>query len=1035
MNFKLKGIEIDAFRVYQEKQLFNFLTKSGKVANLVVIFAPNGYGKTSFIDAVEWALTGDIIRISKNTVVKNTAESEKGVILKNRKSKNEYGTVTLIAENGGSLEKNTKIIGKSGRKTDYADGDIVVKADIFEDINFEEFTTKSILGQDKIDSFLRSFSPRDRYDTLTNFWDHANDSELFKNILGMNVESERKINKIKDQLLELDNEIQNLIIRPDIISKINRLVDYFNQIKIIKLKLPPLDLNNNQQFVNSLIEVNTKVSSLYDEIDNKLTNSEYLVQNYLVFSLKNNELSKIREKIQELTIILNKFKEKEEKTTSQKLVMVEFYYLRKKYKSIKKLEKKFIEYQNISNKIKDYEGLNKELTREISNLTNLKTQEEQKYKHIQNELIKVQKSKDDLESNFSKLDINLEKYQLIENKKTHKNKRLLQIQELNNHRIRHVNEYKKKILTLESYLKYEIQNIIKLKPKKLATKALISELTLRYYSRIEKEQELKRLDQEYIQFGKLNEQLNTIYKVGRKLIEESQLNSCPLCKKDYEDFSTLINNVDREFLDVNSLNKIKSDIENIERELKDEEDKIEQLIKSFRYKIQNELSILSKKVIENESKLTSNNSLTQKIQNKLHLINIEENNLINFFNELEVNIENNNPVYLSKVKTSILEELKRLNNSIKRCNNNLNENKEIQNDLIQKLNNKEVDIVSNKNKIRELSEDPILNEVNHLLEELKIDKNINKIKNEYEDVKQEYLLSLQSIRFITEQINNLSLELEPFNKQEIVDTLEKSQKEQQEIQEYIENHKKILNKLNLGSSFEKETITKINNDLTVEKNHVKEGLTQLSELMGFTKYIEDNIASKTKESKKRELEEELRILEIGNEELSSAKQFLTQYIETKINNTFNLESINSIYQRIDPHPDFNNIKFEADLTKDKPELHIYASSQQETLAPILYFSAAQVNILSLSIFLAKALIKEEDGLNTIFMDDPIQHLDNLNILSFIDLLRTITVNLDKQVIISTHNENFYKLIKRKMDPNYTSSKFIEFESFGKLKNH
>jgi DNA repair protein SbcC/Rad50 len=1035
MNFKLKGIEIDAFRVYQDKQLFNFITKSGEVANLVVIFAPNGYGKTSFIDAVEWALTGDINRISKNTVVKYTAESEKGVILKNRKSKKEYGTVTLIAENGGSLEKNTKIIGKSGRKTDYADGDIVVKSDIFEDLNFEEFTTKSILGQDKIDSFLRSFSPKERYNTLTNFWDHANDSELFKSILGMNVESEKQIKQIKDQLLELGTEIQNLIIRPDIISKINRLVDYFNQIKIIEFKLPSLDLNNNQQFVNSLIEVNTKVSSLYDEINNKLLNSGYLVQSYLSFSLKNNELNETRVKIRELTIILNKFKEREEKTTSQKLVMVEFYYLHKKYKNIKKLKKQFNEYQNINNKIKDYEGLNRGLTKEISNLTSLKTQEEQNNKFIQNELRKVQKSKDYLESNFSKLDNNLENYHILENKKTHKNKRLLQIQELNNYRLRNVNEYKKKILTLESYLKYDIQNIIKVHSKKLAIKSLISELTIRYYAKIQKEQELKRLDKEYIQFGELNEQLNTIYKVGRKLIEESQLNSCPLCKKDYEDFNTLLNNVDKEFLDVNSLNKIKSDIEDIEKEIKDEEDKIEQLITLFSLKVQNEVLILSKKVIDNESKLTSNNSLSQKIQNRLHLIKIEENNLINFFNELNVSIENINLVYLSNVKTSILEEIKRLSNSIKKYNLNLNENSEIQKDLIREMNKKEVEIVSNKNNIRELSEDPILDEVNRLFEELKIDKNINKIKNEYEEVRQEYLLLIKNMRVITEQINNLNLVLEAYNKQEIANSLEKGQKGHQELQEYIENYKKILNKLNLGNTYEKEDITKINNGLIIVKNDVKAGLTHLNELMGFTNYIEDNIASKTKESKKRELEEELKLLEKGNAELSSAKQSLTQYIEAKINNTFNLESINSIYQRIDPHPDFNNIKFDADFTKDKPELHIYASSQQETLAPILYFSAAQVNILSLSIFLAKALIKEQEGLNTIFMDDPIQHLDNLNILSFIDLLRTITINLDKQVIISTHNENFYKLIKRKMDPEYTSSKFIELESFGKLKNN
>lgn len=84
--------------------------------------------------------------------------------------------------------------------------------------------------------------------------------------------------------------------------------------------------------------------------------------------------------------------------------------------------------------------------------------------------------------------------------------------------------------------------------------------------------------------------------------------------------------------------------------------------------------------------------------------------------------------------------------------------------------------------------------------------------------------------------------------------------------------------------------------------------------------------------------------------------------------------------------------------------------------------------------MAKTLLKNQDGLNTIFMDDPIHHLDNLNIPSFIDLLRTITNQLHKQVILSTHNENFYKLIKRKLDPKFTRLKFIEFEPFGKIRN-
>ena len=50
MNKKIKEIDITAFRAYKDIQKFDFIHEgSGSVANLVAIYAPNGYGKTSFL--------------------------------------------------------------------------------------------------------------------------------------------------------------------------------------------------------------------------------------------------------------------------------------------------------------------------------------------------------------------------------------------------------------------------------------------------------------------------------------------------------------------------------------------------------------------------------------------------------------------------------------------------------------------------------------------------------------------------------------------------------------------------------------------------------------------------------------------------------------------------------------------------------------------------------------------------------------------------------------------------------------------------
>ena len=64
MNKKIKEIDIGNFRAYKDLQRFNFTYDNGrKIADLVAIYAPNGYGKTSFFDAIEWAVTDKIGRL------------------------------------------------------------------------------------------------------------------------------------------------------------------------------------------------------------------------------------------------------------------------------------------------------------------------------------------------------------------------------------------------------------------------------------------------------------------------------------------------------------------------------------------------------------------------------------------------------------------------------------------------------------------------------------------------------------------------------------------------------------------------------------------------------------------------------------------------------------------------------------------------------------------------------------------------------------------------------------------------------------
>ena len=73
-NIKLSKIELEAFRGFKDKVTFDFTLPGNKIADLIAIYAPNGFGKTSFFDGVEWNTKGNIERFEQNTKIKNAAK-------------------------------------------------------------------------------------------------------------------------------------------------------------------------------------------------------------------------------------------------------------------------------------------------------------------------------------------------------------------------------------------------------------------------------------------------------------------------------------------------------------------------------------------------------------------------------------------------------------------------------------------------------------------------------------------------------------------------------------------------------------------------------------------------------------------------------------------------------------------------------------------------------------------------------------------------------------------------------------------------
>jgi len=251
------------------------------------------------------------------------------------------------------------------------------------------------------------------------------------------------------------------------------------------------------------------------------------------------------------------------------------------------------------------------------------------------------------------------------------------------------------------------------------------------------------------------------------------------------------------------------------------------------------------------------------------------------------------------------------------------------------------------------------------------------------------------------------------------------------LENYVARFNKYINNETISSDIISDFIININSE------HQK--LTNLkNELNSFgidLELIKDNVIANDLSNRIIELESEIPPLIRTTEKVSSVRKDCMEYIQTGINDYFNKDVINLIYGRIEPHPKLTKIDFFTDFNdRGEPRLLITTGNDEGQVNPILFLSAGQVNVLSLSIFLARCFEYGNKEIETIFMDDPIQNLSDINVLSFIDLLRTLITEQNKQIIISTHDEKFFRLLQNKLPEEYCSTKYFEFESMGKLRN-
>lgn len=115
------------------------------------------------------------------------------------------------------------------------------------------------------------------------------------------------------------------------------------------------------------------------------------------------------------------------------------------------------------------------------------------------------------------------------------------------------------------------------------------------------------------------------------------------------------------------------------------------------------------------------------------------------------------------------------------------------------------------------------------------------------------------------------------------------------------------------------------------------------------------------------------------------------------------------------------------------EIRVVVRWQNEQVKPADYFSDSQKQILMLSMFLAGRLTQTWSGFAPILMDDPVTHFDDLNAFGFVELIRGLVSTSPgrRQFFISTCEQRLFDLMLKKFSKLKGGARFYRFESIGR----
>ena len=1024
---KIKHVFIQAFRQFGKVPVnLTSTLDPNKASNFVAIYAPNGFGKTSFFDAMEFCVTKSIQRVSVN-------------FKENFKVDQEQGSTTFIHNKDFPDLPIDIVMNFEGHDDIRTTCNPQDECSMLKGNGDNLYFKNAVLSQDWFSEFLSTSSAERRFKIFTDYFVETKDLlDYYRRLSTASTSFKRMVIKTNKEVKSLKKEIDGKLdagVILQIEDGVKKLAD--NGISVRwegKLDAETLTVLRMESD-NLIAEIKAQKEDIADKIANlnlvSVGNDQIIsiqeLENFeKAIDEKKKQLTECENWLRRLNVYLKAESQVEEGRKSLLLCQKEkdrLVYLIDYYEPFYKI------HQGVVQLSRDKELLLKK----IANNHILLDDKYKRKKQQDGILSDYQKERDSIQNKILKLHDRYVELASLLKMKVETEMSLASkenpLQETINQHNALVNQ-KEALCRLRISIEEEtIDCTIGIYGDEVK---FIKELNEKIHS---EEEQLLLIEKRISEKGALENELQQLIVSSHKVLEHLKGSKCPLCGTDFETQEKLLKNISENTVISTAL----------------EEDLQEKNVLAD--KINQHKNSMSEKRKELFDKIDKENS---EIIEKIKSIDISAKQLRDEKEQLKSTLNN----IVSKlaqdygdIKGTIEEDKqKELKGLVEATETNITATQQILNGLEKEINQCLADITSHEDKIKKIDEKSIALSEDDFYVEYTSRLGDEKLSEECLDSWKNRLASIdEEIVQIGQQQKSSQCKLDELIKSGIRKENAPSMKDKRNV--LAEELSVKLNVWNNTLSFlmnvcmipiegrAKSNEIKVAYESVLEatrKNQEKVD-TKLTLLNKYEvlltlgeKYSTNEVRKAELRNKEEQLKEETQKRDLINDERAR----LQKYLEDFVKGFFQLDIINKLYNTIDPHPEYKQIDFKCDFKNKDPRLNVVMYSVKDghdTIVPNLYFSTAQINILSFCIFLAKALYAKTDkneDLGCIFIDDPIQALDDINILSMIDLLRNVAYSLDKQIILTTHDRNFFELLKKKVPAELFGSRFLELKQRG-----